>query len=76
MTAKLGTKDNPIVIVTDPFDWHYGGRLTDGRFVEGYAHSCYSDAGTFCSQVLVPLGIVELAYCELVGVHPAHRAAA
>jgi hypothetical protein len=76
MTAKLGAKDNPIVIVADPFDWHYSGRLADGQFAEGYAHSCHDDVDAFASQVLAPLGIVEVTYCGVVGVHPAYKAAA
>ncbi len=65
MTARLGSKRNPIVIVVDPYEWHYRGYLHDGRYCEGYAHSAHTDVGAFISAVLQPMGFREVILAEI-----------
>ncbi len=65
MTARLGSKRNPIVIVAEPYDWYYRGYLHDGRYCEGYAHSAHTDLEAFVSAVLQPLGFKEVTYAEI-----------
>lgn len=75
MTKKLGSKSNPIVIVTDPFDWHYRGYLHNGAYCEGYAHSAHTDVESFVGAVLQPLGFVEVTHCEVIDAYPKYKAA-
>ena len=73
---KQGSKGNPIVVVREPFDWHYRGYLHSGHYCEGYAHSGCTDISTFVESVLKPLGFAEVTNAEVVGVHPAYKVAA